>query len=161
MTPINYRCECINELKVISFSFNIWTEYIVFLKILQIFMWKWSDRIRQKPYLLDWLKSVLCQLFPLFNFWTVSPTYCKEYSLQAIRYHTIIYPFPWCAYCFIPEDKNEFELAHFWFAFISRLTWLIITQFINISYTFNMWRDMIKKSKIIKNRIIILYKNFC
>ena len=136
MIPINYRCECINELKVISFSFNIWTEYIVFLKILQIFMWKWSDRMRQKPYLLDWLKSVLC-------------------------HHTIIYPFPRCAYCFIPEDKNEFELAYFWFAFISRLTWLIITQFINISYTFNMWRDMIKKSKIIKNRIIILYKNFC
>lgn len=39
--------------------------YVVYL---QMTLWKWSDRMRQYPYLVGWLKSVLCQLNLLFDF---------------------------------------------------------------------------------------------
>ena len=65
-------------LAILQFPSNIssiWTEYLAFL---QMSSWKWSERMWHKPYyLLNWLKSALCQSYILFNFWTASPTFFK------------------------------------------------------------------------------------
>ena len=72
-------------LAVLAFPPNFsetWTEYVAFL---QMHLRKWSDKMRQNPHLMCWLKPVLCQLNFLFNFWAVFPIYCKEHLLQVIR----------------------------------------------------------------------------
>ena len=108
-------------------------------------MWKWSDRMQQKPYWTGLLNPVLCQLNLFSNFSTVFATDCKEDLLEVIiqilfkyitfeelQWYTIEYPFARCAYYFIAREKIKFEFTNFWFTFTNRFTWLVTTEFLRL-----------------------------